>query len=234
MAAAVASYSHDHFHRLPDLTSARDKFLKSNGPILIKDVLEKFFIANGMDRTFGLAMPHRHFDINPGEVLVTYNGTSTAWNVTPGEGMDEPQPAIWSFSSSGELVPHEFRYSKGHRFEMGEKEHAFVADFKCLLDKMNVAGVFGLCEYPGDDFEGTCEISTPSANINLTLKDVRQSSIELEPTTNLSPTQYPEGLTGIDTAWFFSPPLMKRGCRCTCDNRSKPHGHGSHIITQSG
>ena len=233
MAAAVAGYSHDHFHSLPDLNSARDNFLKLNGPKLVEDVFKDFFIANGMDRTFGLAMPHRHFDILPGQMIVNYNGTSTAWNASPGEGMDEPQPAIWSFSSSGELVPHEFRYSKGHKFEMGEKERAFVAEFKRSLDEKNVAGMFGLCEYPGDDFEGTCEITMFSANINLKPKDVRQSSTELASTTNLSPTQYPEGSLGIDTAWFFSPPLRKRGCRCTCDNRTAPHGHGAHVITQS-
>ncbi|KAH8781591.1 hypothetical protein BGZ57DRAFT_926373 [Hyaloscypha finlandica] len=50
---------------------------------------------------------------------------------------------------------------------------------------------------------------------------------------NLKPKDYPEGLMGIDTAWFFSPPLRKRGCRCTCDNRTAPHGHGAHVITQS-
>ena len=233
MAAAVAGYSHDHFHSLPDLNSARDNFLKLNGPKLVEDVFKDFFIANGMDRTFGLAMPHRHFDILPGQMIVNYNGTSTAWNASPGEGMDEPQPAIWSFSSSGELVPHEFRYSKGHKFEMGEKERAFVAKFKRLLDEKNVAGMFGLCEYPGDDFEGTCEITMFSANINLKPKDVRQSSTELASATNLCLTQYPEGLMGIDTAWFFSPPLRKRGCRCTCDNRTAPHGHGAHVITQS-
>jgi hypothetical protein len=140
MAAAVASYSHDHFHSLPDLNSARDNFLKLNGPKLVEDVFKDFFIANGMDRTF---------------------------------------------------------------------------------------------EYPGDDFEGTCEITMFSANINLKPKDVRQSSTELAPTTNLSPTQHPKGLMGIDTAWFFSPPLRKRGCRCTCDNRTASHGHGAHVITQS-
>jgi hypothetical protein len=113
---------------------------------------------------------------------------------------------------------------------MGERERAFVADFKRLLDGQNLVGMFGLCEYPGDDFEGTCEITMGSANINLKPKDVRQSSTELASTTNLSPTQYPEGLKETDTAWFFSPPLRKRGCRCTCDNRTDPHGH---VITQS-
>ncbi|KAN0095803.1 hypothetical protein V8E51_016514 [Hyaloscypha variabilis] len=64
---------------------------------------------------------------------------------------------------------------------MGEKERAFVAEFKRLLDKKNVAGMFGLCEYPGDYFEDTCEIAMFSAHINLKPKD------------------YPEGLIGIDT-----------------------------------
>lgn len=86
MAAAVAGYSHDHFHSLPDLNSARDNFLQLNGPKLVEDVFKDFFIANDMDRTFGLAMPHRHFDILPGQKIVNYNGTSTAWNASPGEG----------------------------------------------------------------------------------------------------------------------------------------------------
>ncbi|KAF2844423.1 hypothetical protein T440DRAFT_327514 [Plenodomus tracheiphilus IPT5] len=216
MAVAIAPYSQNHFQSLPSLNDARDKFLELDGDGLVKNVFHDFFINNGMERTFGLAMPHRHFDILPGQVMVNYNGTSTAWNATPGEGMDKPQPASWSFSSTGELLPIEFSYSKGHKVEIGEKETAFVADFKRLLDEKNLTKMFGLCEYPGDDFEGTCEITMGSANINLKPKD------------------YPEGLKGADTAWFFSPPLLKRGCRCTCDNRAEPHGHGAHVITQSG
>ncbi len=78
MAAAVAGYSHDHFHSLPDLNSARDNFLKLNSPKLVKDVFKDFFIANSIDYTFGLAMPYRYFDILPRQIIVNYNGTSTA------------------------------------------------------------------------------------------------------------------------------------------------------------
>ncbi|KAH7308330.1 hypothetical protein BKA65DRAFT_531010 [Rhexocercosporidium sp. MPI-PUGE-AT-0058] len=147
MAAAVASYSHDHFHSLPDLNSTRGNFLKLNSPKLIENVFKDFFIANGINRTFGLAIPHRHFNILPRQII--------------------------SFSSSSELVSHEFRYSKGHKFEIGEKERAFVAKFKRLLNKKNVAGMFDLCEYPGDDFEGTYKITMFLANINLKPKDVQ-------------------------------------------------------------
>jgi len=215
MATAIASYSHNHFQSLPNLNSARDNFRQLDGYKLVMEVFKDFFITNGIENTFGLSLPHRHFDILPGQLMVDYNGTSTAWNANPSKGMDEPQPVTWSFSSSGALLPYEFKYSKGYKFEMGEEELAFVAKFKCLLDEHNLAGTFGLIAYPGDDFEGTCEITMGSANINLKPKD------------------YPEGLVNTEVGWFFSKPLWTQGCRCTCDNRENPHGHGAHIITQS-
>lgn len=63
--------------------------------------------------------------------------------------MDEPQPAIWSFSSNGKLVPNEFKYCKGHKFEMGAEERAFVAEFKGLLDGQNLAGGVWLVRVTG-------------------------------------------------------------------------------------
>ncbi|KAF1972834.1 hypothetical protein BU23DRAFT_589810 [Bimuria novae-zelandiae CBS 107.79] len=189
----ISPYSQDHFRSLPSLNNTQDRFLRLDSDKLIKGLFKDFFINNGMDRTFGLAMPHRHFDILPRQII----------SVNPSEGIDEPQPAVWNFSSTGELIPTEFSYSKGPKAKMGEKERAFVASLKRLLDEKNLSEVFGLCEYLGDDFEGICEITISSANINLKPKD------------------------------FFSPPLRKRGCRCTCDNRTAPYSHGTHIITQS-
>ena len=177
-------------------------------------------------------MLHRHFDFAPGELLVNYNGSSSAWSATPGPGMDKPQPSMWGFNPKGELIPTEYRYAKGHKVGMGDKELAFVAKFKDLLDQMNLAEQLGLVEYAGDDYEGSCEITMGSVNVDLKPKDVRQPLSQSPSLTNLSP-QFPEGLVQTDTAWFFSPELQKRGCRCTCDNRSDPHGHGAHVITQS-
>jgi len=90
MAAAVADYSHDHFHSLLDLNSAHDNFLKLGGLKLVEDVFKDFFITNGMDCTFGLAMLHCYFDILPRQMIVNYNGTSIAWNANLGEKMDQP------------------------------------------------------------------------------------------------------------------------------------------------
>ncbi|KAF2240344.1 hypothetical protein BU26DRAFT_498111 [Trematosphaeria pertusa] len=216
MTVALAPYSHDYFQSLPNLNTARDAFIESDGPKLVEEIFRPLFTNSGMDRHFGLAMMHRHSNLRAGQIMVTYNNTSTPWNATPGEGMDKPQPMILGLSPEGKLVPTEFRYSKGHKLEIGEKELAFAAKLMAELDKLGLRQLFGLREYPGDDFEGTCEITEGLANINLKPKD------------------YPDGLVQTDTAWYFSETIRKRGCRCTCDNRTDPHGHGAHVITQSG
>jgi hypothetical protein len=177
MALNIAPYSQTHFQSLPSLNAARGSFVASNGNGLVNGVFKDFFINNNMERTFGLIMLHRHFDINPGEKTANYNSTFTVWNTKPGEGMGEPQPVIWGFSSEA-LVPLEFIYSKEHRFAISEKETSFIIKFKRLLEENGLVEMFGLCVYPGDDFEGSREITMGSVNINPKPNDVRQPSIE--------------------------------------------------------
>ncbi|KAI1748549.1 hypothetical protein F4782DRAFT_550660 [Xylaria castorea] len=43
----------------------------------------------------------------------------------------------------------------------------FIKDFFQILRQNNVIGLLGLCQYPGDDFEGRVEITEGRANINL-------------------------------------------------------------------
>lgn len=100
-------------------------------------------------------------------------------------GMDAAQPSMWGFTSTGDLILTEFRYAKGHKSEMGEKELAFAVKFKEVLERLNLAVQFGLVEYPGDDCEGSCEITMGPANINLKPKDVRQPRSQFSSLTNL-------------------------------------------------
>lgn len=67
----------------------------------------------------------------------------------------------------------EFKYSKGYQVKIGEEERAFIVKFKSVLEDHNLTKLFGLCAYPGDNFEGTCEITVGSVNINLKPQDVR-------------------------------------------------------------
>jgi hypothetical protein len=72
-------------------------------------------------------------------------------------------------------VLHEFKYSKEYKFKIREKERTFITEFKRLLNRQNLAEVFNLYEYPGDDFESIYKITISLVNINLKPKDVRQS-----------------------------------------------------------
>lgn len=104
----MSTHSVDYFQSLLSLEIARTNFMKLNGDDLVKDVLENFFIDQGMDRTFGLGMLQRHFDLEPGEMPVDYEGASITWNADHASGMKPPQPAIWAVSSDGDFRPTEF------------------------------------------------------------------------------------------------------------------------------
>ncbi|KAJ5414892.1 hypothetical protein N7509_000226 [Penicillium cosmopolitanum] len=170
---SVGEYSVEHFHTLPSLEVARANFAKLNGDELVKNVFKEFFIEQGMDRTFGLAMLHRHFDLEPDEMLVDYEGTSIPWNAAHVSGMNSPEPAIWAISSDGDFKPTEFYFSADRSLAMGEEELRFMKRFQVLLHEHKATQSFGLCRYPGDDFNGLCEVTHGRANINLKPSDVR-------------------------------------------------------------
>ncbi|KAJ0163945.1 hypothetical protein CTA2_2077 [Colletotrichum tanaceti] len=214
--SSLGDYSAQHFQSLPLLEVAKDNFLvKANGEEVIKNIIKDFVVKAGMDRTFGVAMIHRHFDLEDNEKMVDYQGTSTPWLETI-PGMKSPQAAIWAFDKDGVLRPTEFYYSERKDAPLSKKALEFIGEFKALLDKLNLTGLLGLSRYPGDDFQGSCEVTHSRANINL------------------KPEDYPANLVHIPTIWFFSEPLWKRGCRCTCNANGDNHPHGYHTITVSG
>lgn len=169
--STIASYSHDHFHRLPMLQDARDTYLQAGGDDLIDRVFKDFFVEAGMDTTFGLSMLHRHFDIATNQKVVDYNGTSSPWSNIP--GMEEPKPHLWAFDQDGLLKPTEFRYTKQKDdITFGQKELEFVTQLKEKLEQFGLTKLFGLARYPGDDFPGSCEITQGMSSVNLRPQDV--------------------------------------------------------------
>lgn len=165
----------EHFQALPTLERARARFKEINGEELVKDVFRQLFLKHGMDRKFGLVILHRHFDLGVGEKLVEYNGTSSPWPTAPTNGVEEPRPSVWSKALDGQFRPTEFRYSCDDRAGMSEEELSFMEEFDKLLQDIRASDVFGLCDYPGDGFRGSCEITVGRANINLKPADVRSS-----------------------------------------------------------
>lgn len=131
-----------------------------------------------MDRTYGLMLLHRHFDINSDEKLVEYRGTTVPWQKH--ELYQAVSPTTWLVCSDGTIRPYEFAYAPHNDIETTEPDPEkspelakFLLAFQDLLHKHNLVNVFGLCCYPGDDFPGRTEITRGRANINLLPTDVR-------------------------------------------------------------
>lgn len=162
-------------------------FHSVDGKKLVESTFKDLFVRSKIDRVFGLTMLHRHFDIDPDQLMVEYNGTSIPWNAHASNGLEKPKPLTWGFDSNGSLIPTEFKYSNiQDNVEIGQDEFSFVATFKDLLQKEGLVKLFGLCIYPGDDFKGTYKITINKANINLQPDNISYISTELVSLTDLS------------------------------------------------
>jgi hypothetical protein len=159
----------EHYQQLPSLETARARLLKNGGEALVADVFLPFFQEHKMERCFGLQIAHRHFDVEQDEKVVHYGSCAVPWKAS--EGMPEPQPTVWAIID-GCARAVEFRHSTSAATELGPRESRFMDAFSRLQEDQGISGLFALCEYPGDDFEGSCEITQDRCNINLKPRDV--------------------------------------------------------------
>ncbi|KAH0593436.1 hypothetical protein MHUMG1_08893 [Metarhizium humberi] len=170
-----SAYDPSAYNRLPLLADAGRVFDLKHGDSLLED-FRMLFQQHKTDRTFGLVLNHRHFDMGPTERLVEYQGTLVPWeNMIAGT-----KPSSWLISENDDCLPYEFYYSpkeneeddSPNKPEYGE----FVKSFNQILRQNDALGLFGLCRYPGDDFQGRVEITEGRANINLNPNDVQLAS----------------------------------------------------------
>lgn len=75
----LKDYDHDIFHSLRSIAMARAHFKSIGAERLIGSEFKNLFCEYKMDRTYGLMLLHRHFNINSDERLVEYGGTTVPW-----------------------------------------------------------------------------------------------------------------------------------------------------------
>ncbi|KAH8878716.1 hypothetical protein GQ53DRAFT_81783, partial [Thozetella sp. PMI_491] len=104
------AYEPEAFNRLPLLTDAVKRFDALDGDAFVATAVRELFVRHEVDRTFGLALLHRHFELQPGERLVDYGGTSVPWHL--GKISKDIRPCNWALGDDV-IRPYEFRYSPG-------------------------------------------------------------------------------------------------------------------------
>jgi hypothetical protein len=226
-------YDSNAFAALPALPSAASRFKALGAEALVASEFRSLFLEHEMDRTYGLILLHRHFDLKSSERLVEYRGTSVPWQHDELDG--KVVPSTWLICQDGAIRPYEFAYAP--QLEVADSDPnpkspgkvRFLQSFQHLLQKHNAAGLFGLCRYPGDDFEGRIEITRGRANINLLPKDVSTKHLNRPFCETDKKIQMIPEATDRAAAWFFSPPLWELKCICKCKSSDDDHEHGGHV-----
>ncbi|KAH0542351.1 hypothetical protein FGG08_003289 [Glutinoglossum americanum] len=201
------SYDPEAFNKLPSISDAVAKFDAIDGDSLVSTSFRELFLRHNMDRTFGLILLHRHFELDQNERLVSYGDTSVPWQLS--KISKNIMPSNWLLSGDGAIRPYEFCYTPAMDEATGPNlansdQQAFFDALIELLHKHKAEGLWGLCRYPGDGFPGRVEITEGRANINL------------------RPEDYPKDMESRTAAWFFSPPLWDQKCNCGCRHQKWP------------
>ncbi|KAH8838092.1 hypothetical protein MCOR27_010975 [Pyricularia oryzae] len=200
---AVQDYSVDSFNSIGELHTAKEKFDTVGGDKLVEQAFLELFRRHGVDRIFGLTMVHRHFELNGKERLVDFQGTAVPWEEVDELNNPGITAASWEITPQG-IRPYEFKLDPA---SIGAQEvdfndpkiQAFAKEFVELTQRAGATGLFGLCVYPGDDFESLIETTQGRANI----------SIPFKPFNNMK-----DGF--VDATWFFSPKIWEARGRCVC------------------
>jgi hypothetical protein len=136
------------------------------------------FQKHAVDHELGLALTHRHFDLQPGEQLVEYENVATPWLVSTLQPALKSRlvPKTWAYVD-GDLYPYEFSFvsaaapgsTKPYEFKPD-----FLVEFRNALVKYGLEDTFGLARFPdGGPCDGVpmMEFTAGRANITIPISD---------------------------------------------------------------
>lgn len=163
----IASYQHEVFDSLPDVTTAATTVRDKQGEQLIRSAVKSLLLKYSLNDKIGVALVHRHFDLKPDEVMVDYHGVATPWNsalLDHYNTFGSVQPLSWVIVD-GKPQPYEFYYSTENAADdtgIFDLPDAFVAEYETILKAGKLEGYLGLRALrgqPGNGVEGTMEFT---------------------------------------------------------------------------
>lgn len=165
-------YTVDAFNKLPGLGDANAQFIREDGQAVLETSLRELFTRRQICQTFGIALLHRHFDLNEHEILVDANGTSTPWDlrgtsVSPsgfGKYGGTIRPNSWMVAN-GHLVPYEFHFDRSPATVAPELSADFVEELTAILEANNLSNVLGLRLLRD---AARCQVEVTEGNVNVT------------------------------------------------------------------
>lgn len=193
MPISISTYSGDDYNSLPELRAAQADFESKTGKRFVYEVLRPLLFKHYMQKYFGVALLHKHFDLDKDEQLVEINDVASAWKVKT-DTRDLARfvvPSTWKIKqgkNGANFTPIEFEFEA-----QGARPHNDLtdADAQSFLE-----------DYANSVCNGGLETC-----LGLTTRHKRSAGIEVtEGKTNVffpNCVDFEGGTNNVAAAWYF-------------------------------
>lgn len=170
------TYDSTAFHSISSLHDANKHFRDKNGLSFVETKLKSLILQHGVANLFGVALVHRHFDLEEGTVLVEKDMVTAPWkcdsSFTKHGGRIIPTSWFWM---GGRPHPYEFAffpYSKATPPKL-EEHTSFVKAFFDAVTLYGLDNCIGLRRLSGHESTGMLECTEGKVNIMFPSNEVR-------------------------------------------------------------
>lgn len=171
------SKSHDpnSFNKILSLHDADKHFRGNDGLSFVQTKLKSLIVRHGVTLVFGVALVHRHFDLDEGTILVEKDNISAPWRYDGSFAKHGGRliPSAW-FYDEGIPRPYEYRFSPYSTADPPTlEEHArFVEEFFSIVNLHGMGSSVGLRLLSGHESTEMLECTEGKVNIMFSSKEV--------------------------------------------------------------
>ncbi|CAG8902822.1 unnamed protein product [Penicillium egyptiacum] len=207
------------FHSIFSLHDADRQFRERNGVSFVETKLKSLILQHGVEKIFGVALVHRHFDLEEGTILVEKDMVTAPWRSDNSFAKHGGKiiPTSW-FCREGNVFPYEFGfvpYSKTDPPRL-EEYASFVEAFFDTVNLYELGDSVGIRRLSGNESTGMLECTEGKVNIMFSSNEI--------------PVEYLR--SGTETMWFFDSQPPYRTYRCVCTNTGSSENPNHNHIDQ--
>ncbi|KAH7019807.1 hypothetical protein EDB80DRAFT_820410 [Ilyonectria destructans] len=167
---AEAAYIPEAYNSLPGLKSASQRLQDNGGESIITGPIRDIFLRHKVNKIYGVALLHKHFQIQPTERLVDIRNVSSPW-----ETGGDTDPVLKKYNGvivprslrflNGDLLPYEFDFSAEK--SSTESNAEFLQQLSAFFHQNGLDQVLGLRLLESRDPDVSVEVTEGTSNIML-------------------------------------------------------------------
>lgn len=171
-----ATYKLTSFHSILSLHDVDKHFRSKDGLSFVETKLKSLILQHGVANLFGVALVHRHFDLEEGTILMEKDMVTAPWTCDNSfvKHGGRIVPISW-FCKEGVLRPYEFGFYPYSTTDPAELEghSSFVEAFFDAVNLHGLSNSVGLRRLSGHESTGMLECTEGKVNIMFLSNEVR-------------------------------------------------------------